>query len=240
MENIGLPKSIKSRPYWIQYVSTYIVFFLSLFVCKIKVNGRKNIPQENPFVLASNHFGYFDPFVLVHAIRKPIDFIMQKELGIEPHFLFAPMIYGAILTDRNKVAPSTIKEAIKSIKNEKILGIFPEGGITSTKLTQAKPGAVFIASKSNAKILPVSVSGGDNIWEDLFKGVRSRITVNIGKPFGPFELKGSKEEKVLKLDKYSLELVCRIAALLPDDRHGDYANNKTILKYKKENELRLI
>jgi len=239
MENIGLPKSIKPRPYWIQYVSTYIVFFLSLFVCKIKVNGRKNIPQDSPFVLASNHFGYFDPFVLVHAIRKPIDFIMQKELGIEPHFLFAPMIYGAILTDRNKVAPSTIKEAIKSIKNEKILGIFPEGGITSTILTKAKPGAVFIASRANAKILPVSVSGGDNIWDDFLKGVRSRITVNIGKPFGPFELKGSKDEKVLKLEKYSQELMCRIAALLPDDRHGDYANNKIILKYRKENKLRL-
>ena len=239
MENIGLPKSIKPRPYWIQYISTYIVFFLSLFVCKIKVNGRKNIPQDSPFVLASNHFGYFDPFVLVHAIRKPIDFIMQKELGIEPHFLFAPMIYGAILTDRNKVAPSTIKEAIKSIKNEKILGIFPEGGITSTVLTKAKPGAVFIASRANAKILPVSISGGDNIWDDFLKGVRSRITVNIGKPFGPFELKGSKDEKVLKLEKYSQELMCRIAALLPDDRHGDYANNKIILKYRKENKLRL-
>tara|TARA_B100001113_G_C21031942_1_gene588357 strand:+ start:604 stop:1101 length:498 start_codon:yes stop_codon:yes gene_type:complete len=164
---------------------------------------------------------------------------MQKELGIEPHFLFAPMIYGAILTDRNKVAPSTIKEAIKSIKNEKILGIFPEGGITSTILTKAKPGAVFIASRANAKILPVSVSGGDNIWDDFLKGVRSRITVNIGKPFGPFELKGSKDEKVLKLEKYSQELMCRIAALLPDDRHGDYANNKIILKYRKENKLRL-
>ena len=149
MENVGLPKFIKPRPYWIQYVSTYIVFFLSLFVCKIKVNGKKNIPKEKPLVLASNHFGYFDPFVLVHAIRKPIDFIMQKELGIELHFLFAPMIYGAILTDRNKVGPSTIKESIKSIKKGKILGIFPEGGITSTTLTKAKPGAIFIASKAN-------------------------------------------------------------------------------------------
>ena len=86
MENVGLPKFIRPRPYWIQYVSTYIVFFLSLFVCKIKVNGKKNIPKGKPLVLASNHFGYFDPFVLVHAIRKPIDFIMQKELGIELGF----------------------------------------------------------------------------------------------------------------------------------------------------------
>ena len=235
MENVGLPKFIKPRPFWLQYVSTYIVFFLSLFACKIKVNGKKNIPEDTPLVLASNHFGYFDPFILVHAIRKPIDFIMQKELGIELHFLFAPMIYGAILTDRNKVGPSVIKNSLKSIKKRKILGIFPEGGITSTELTKAKPGAVFIASKANTKILPVSISGGDNAWDDLLKGVRSRITVNIGKPFGPLELKGTKEEKILKLESYSKELMCRIAALLPDDRHGEYSNDRSIANYREEN-----
>ena len=165
---------------------------------------------------------------------------MQKELGIELHFLFAPMIYGAILTDRNKVGPSTIKESIKSIKNGKILGIFPEGGITSTSLTKAKPGAIFIASKANTKILPVSISGGDNAWDDLLDGVRSRITVNIGKPFGPFDIKGSKDEKISKLEDYSQELMCRIAALLPDDRHGEYSNDKRITKYRKENKLDLF
>ena len=240
MDNVGLPKFIKPRPYWVQYISTYIVFFLSLFVCKIKVNGKKNIPKDSPFVLASNHFGYFDPFVLVHAVRKPIDFIMQKELGIEFHFLFAPMIYGAILTDRNKVGPSTIKDSLTSIKKGKILGIFPEGGITSTKLTKAKLGAVFIASKANTQILPVSVSGGDNAWDDFLSGVRSRITVNIGKPFGPIEIKGTKEERVSKLEYYSQELMCRIAALLPNDRHGDYLNDKSIDKYRVENELDLF
>ena len=45
----------------------------------------------------------------------------------------------------------------------------------------------------NTIILPVSISGGDNAWNDLLHGIRSRITVNIGKPFGPFDIKGSKD-----------------------------------------------
>ena len=81
MENIGLPKSIKPRPFWVQYISTYIVFFLSLFIGKIKVNGRHNIPKEGSFVLASNHFGYFDPFVLVHAIRQTHRLYYAKRIG---------------------------------------------------------------------------------------------------------------------------------------------------------------
>ena len=76
--------------------------------------------------------------------------------------------------------------------------------------------------------------------DDLLKGVRSRITVNIGKPFGPLELKGTKEEKILKLESYSKELMCRIAALLPNDRHGEYSNDKSIVRYREENELDLF
>ena len=237
MENIRLPKSIKSRPYWVQYISTYIVFFLAMFVGKIKVRGRSNIPNEGPLVLVSNHFAYFDPFLLVYAIKKPIDFIMQKEMGIEPQFLFAPMIYGAILTDRNKVGPSTIKESMKTIKKGKILGIFPEGGITSPVLTKAKPGAVYLASMAKAKILPVSVRGASNAWGNIFRGVRSRIYINIGKPYGPIDISGTKSEKSKKIVNCSKELMCRIAALLPEEKHGCFSGDPSISTYQTENGL---
>ena len=48
-------------------------------------------------------------------------------------------------------------------------------------------------------------------------------------------IKGSKEEKISKLEEYSQELMCRIAALLPDDRHGEYSNDKSIASYRVEN-----
>ena len=240
MENIRLPKSIKSRPYWVQYISTYIVFFLAMFVGKIKVRGRSNIPNEGPLVLVSNHFAYFDPFLLVYAIKKPIDFIMQKELGIEPQFLFAPMIYGAILTDRNKVGPSTVKESMKTVKKGKILGIFPEGGITSLVLTEAKPGAVYLASKSKAKILPVSVHGASDAWTNILRGVRSRIYINIGKPFGPININGTRQEKTNKINDASKELMCRIASLLSEKKHGAFTGDPSISLYQKENGFEII
>ena len=240
MDNIRLPKSIRPRPYWIQYLSTYIIFLLGFFVGKIKVKGRWNIPKEGPLVLASNHFGYFDPFLLVHGIRKPIDFIMQKELGIEPYFLFAPMIYGAIMIDRNKVGPSTVKESLKSIKNGKMLGIFPEGGITSPVLTKAKPGAIYLAAMSKATILPVSVRGASKAWENIFRGVRSRVYINIGKPFGPFDIQGNKSEKTKKLENYSKELMCRTAALLPEEKQGEFLGDPSISEYQNENGIDII
>ena len=127
-----------------------------------------------------------------------------------------------------------------AIKKGKILGIFPEGGITSTTLTEAKPGAVYLASIANATVLPVSVRGASNAWDNIFRGVRSRIYVNIGKPLGPFDVKGSKEEKSKKLEMASRELMCRIAALLPDEKHGDFSGDPSIPVYQKENGLQSI
>ena len=150
------------------------------------------------------------------------------------------MIYGAILTDRNKVGPSTVKESMKTIKKGKILGIFPEGGITSSVLTEAKPGAVYLASKANAKILPVSVQGASDAWANILRGVRSRIHINIGKPYGPIKIDGTRKEKAQKMDEESRVLMCRIAALLPKEKHGFFSDDHSISIYQIENGLDIV
>ena len=62
-----------------------------------------------------------------------------------------------------------------------------------------------------------------------------RIKINIGKAFGPLEITGSKNEKKTQIETISSELMCRIAALLPDDKHGVYSNDERIPNYRLEN-----
>tara|TARA_B100000029_G_scaffold99235_1_gene89428 strand:- start:224 stop:508 length:285 start_codon:yes stop_codon:yes gene_type:complete len=90
---------------------------------------------------------------------------------------------------------------------------------------------------AKAKILPVSVRGASNAWENIFRGVRSRIYINIGKPFGPIDISGTKIEKSKKIAKASKEVMCRIAALLPEKKHGVFTGDSSISAYKKENNL---
>ncbi len=209
-------------------------------IAKIRVQGRWNIPKKDPCIVVSNHFSYLDPFFLVYAIQRPTSFLMQNDIGVEPYFLWAPMIYGAILTDRNKLAPSTIKQSLYRIEKKEVLGIFPEGGMKGFELAQAKPGAVYLSSLANVRVVPAAVHGGNEGWENIFRGVRSSIRINIGKPFGPLDIKGSKTEKKEQIDTISEELMCRIAALLPDNEHGVYSKDKRIQAYREENGFRTI
>ena len=88
-----------------------------------------------------------------------------------------------------------IKKAKKVLKNGEILGIFPEGTTTSPVLKKPKNGAVFLSTVEKVPIVPISIYGAETIWQDIFKGIRPKVYINIGKPFGPFDIKGTKSEK---------------------------------------------
>ena len=87
------------------------------------------------------------------------------------------------------------KETIDTLKENKIIGIFPEGGShDQTKLLEIKPGACIFAYKfyertrRNCLVIPVGIN---YFGSHRF---RSKVIVNIGKPLD-FELKAIKEEQ---------------------------------------------
>ena len=193
------------------------------------------MPKKGPYVIACNHFSYYDPLYFTYGVQKPLNFIAAADQNVEWYFMWAPIIYGWIPVDRKALAPSTIKKAIQVLKLGEILSIFPEGMQTGRALQKPRNGAVFLSTVGNAPIVPVSIYGAENALEDLFRGVRSRVRINIGKPFGPFEIKGTKQEKDSVLKETGIQLMCRIAALLPEESHGVCLGDPSISIYQLEN-----
>ena len=230
-------KYFSPRPSWIRKKLGYPALFIGSTIAKITVRGRWHLPKKGPLIVAANHFSYIDPPFFKYAIRKPINFLGASDQNIDWYFMWAPILYGFIPIDRTNLAPSTIKKAKKALKKGEILGIFPEGTSTSDSLRKAKNGAVFLSTVEKAPIVPMAIYGAETAWDDLFRGVRPRVNINIGKPFGPFEIKGSRENKTKQITKIGEELICRIGALLPDERHGVCAGDKRISEFRKINGL---
>ena len=228
-------KSFTPRPSWIRKKLGYPALFIGSTIAKITVRGRWHLPKKGPFIVAANHFSYIDPPFFKYAIRKPINFLGASDQNIDWYFMWAPILYGFIPIDRTNLAPSTIKKAKKALKKGEILGIFPEGTSTSDSLRKAKNGAVFLSTVEKAQIVPMAIYGAETAWGDLFRGIRPRVNINIGKPFGPFEIKGNRENKSNQITKIGEELICRIGALLPDEKHGVCAGDKRISEFRKIN-----
>ena len=228
-------KTFSPRPQWIRKKLGYAALLMGSTIAKIKVMGRWHLPKNGPYIVAANHFSYVDPPFFKYAIRQPINFLGASDQTIDWYFMWAPLLYGFIPIDRNNLAPSTIKKAKKALKNGEILGIFPEGTSTSSTLRKAKNGAIFLSTVEKAPIVPMSIYGAKTAWEDLLRGVRPTVKINIGKPFGPFDISGSREEKTKQIEEVGHELICRIAALLPENRHGVCSGDPSIKKFQKEN-----
>ena len=208
--------SYKLLPKWIRYLSSYLNLFLCSVLLKPKIYGRKNIPQNGPYIVAINHFHIFDPALVAYAIRKPISFLAASDQDIDWQVLIAGKLYGFIPTNRQKLAPSTIKKAIQALQKGDILGIFPEA-TTGPVLRRPKKGVTYLSLKSGCKILPMGIVGlEEDIWSQWFKGVRPQVAVKIGKPFSiSSSLPKDRSERQNKLSDIGDDIMHKIATLLP-------------------------
>ncbi len=221
-------ESLRPRSKPIRYLLGYFALFLGACLARIRVSGHHNLPARGPFIIAINHFSRLDPAFIIYAIRRPVAFLMASDQEVEWFLWWAPLLYGYIPTNRSRLAPSTIKTSLDVLKRGDILGIFPEGTSTAEEIRPAKGGAVYLSALTGAKIVPVSILGLSNAWENWFRGVRPTVTIKIGKPFGPVRLPKERTEKVKALKDIGDDLMARIAALLPP-RHRGYLRDKNQL-----------
>ena len=165
-----------------------------------RVNGLQNLPEQGPFVIAANHASYMDHFVmslLVSHLNRKIHVLAKKE-----HFnnIFKKIWHsyiGAIPIDREKGGKETLKQAIKALKEGKIIGVHPEGTRSLTgKPQKAKTGVAQLALKAKVPVIPIGLMG---TFEILPKGKYipklKKAVMNIGKPMRFVEYYNQKINK---------------------------------------------
>ncbi|MGM0502419.1 MAG: lysophospholipid acyltransferase family protein [Bacillota bacterium] len=159
--------------YWFSH---WVLKWVLKLVLRTKVRGVENIPQEGPVIVVANHVSNLDPPVLGVAINRKIHYMAKAEL-FENFFMAKIMnTYGAFPVERGTADTNAIKQALRLINNDKVLGIFPEGTRSKTgKLGRAKLGSVLLATKSKAPLLPVGLKTRHPI--------KDGVEVHFGKPF---------------------------------------------------------
>ncbi|NLM22027.1 MAG: 1-acyl-sn-glycerol-3-phosphate acyltransferase [Peptococcaceae bacterium] len=151
-------------------------------ILKIKgyrVQGLENVPAEGPFIVACNHLSLWDPVIVGCALPRPIIFMAKAELFDIPFVGIIIKGLHAFPVRRGHSDIAAIKKALTVLKNNAVLGIFPEGTRSKTgELQEAMTGVVLIMEKSGAPVLPVKIYGS----RGLLKQKRGTMGVIIGKP----------------------------------------------------------
>jgi len=121
-----------------------------------------------------------------------------------------------------------LRAAEAVLAQDGILGIFPEAGSWATVLRPPRPGAAFLAVRTGARILPMGFDGLPDVFPRLRKGRRARVTVRIGRPFGPFHATGRGQARRQQLDAIGHEIMRHIAELIPPEWRGHYSEDPAV------------
>ena len=165
-------------------VWTNIVLFI--YGIKVNVYGKENIDSSKGNLYISNHASYLDIFVQLAKLPDNVRMVYKNEINKVPLLGWAMLAAGFISLDRLNIrnAMRSLDKAAQKIKKGLSIVIYPEGTRTETgDVGEFKRGMFILADKSQADIIPVSLSNTFN----LMKSGSMRVypgTVNmvIGKP----------------------------------------------------------
>jgi 1-acyl-sn-glycerol-3-phosphate acyltransferase len=195
----------------------------------LQIIGQGNLPERGPLLVVANHFSFIDPVAMVRATPWPLEFVGGFQMPNAPASVtWLPKVWGYYPVFRGTGSRYALRAAEAVLAQDGILGIFPEAGSWATVLRPPRPGAAFLAFRTGARILPMGFDGLPDVFPRLRKGRRARVTVRIGKPFGPFHATGRGQARRQQLDAIGHEIMQCIAELIPPERRGHYSEDPAV------------
>ena len=159
-----------------------VPFFLVYF--RLARQGRKNARIDGATLVAANHRSFLDPFVIGACLpwSKPMNYVAKVELFEKRWQGFFLCRLGAFPIRRGEADEMAIETAEIVLERGGSVCIFPEGTrIRKGSLGRPKRGVGRLALRTGAKVLPVAVSGS----EDVRRGWRIRprkVKIRVGRP----------------------------------------------------------
>jgi 1-acyl-sn-glycerol-3-phosphate acyltransferase len=210
-----------------KYLIRWLIRLIFNLVAHVEVRGYENLPQEGGFVIATNHLGIVDVPIAFYALDRWDMFVMIGEKWEKVNlFRWVGKYFNFIFIDRFNPDIKTLRKVISLMENNNILVIAPEGTRSRTgALIEAKAGTSYLATKLNRPIVPVGITGTEDqaLIANLKRFRRGHITVTAGPAFTLPPLPRENRDEILQ--QYTDEIMCHIAALLPEKYRGVYSNH---------------
>lgn len=173
-----------------------IVGFFMRHIYRLEVHGRENIPQDSErLIICGNHKSNLDPVAISAIFERQIFWMAKKELFENKFFGGFLTKLGAFPIDREGNDLAAIKKSLKILKNEDVLGIFPEGTrVKEADYTRIKSGIALIAQKTNSRVLPVYIEGDYKPFRKTRIYFREPVKINKEIKYSPGELENISQD----------------------------------------------
>jgi 1-acyl-sn-glycerol-3-phosphate acyltransferase len=206
---------------WLYRIGKIVVgAFLRLFT-RWRVEGKENVPPKGGLLVVANHLNFNDPPLLGVSLDRQVVFMAKGELFRSRIWAWFLSSLGAFPVHRGRPDREAIRQSERALAEGKALVMFPEATRSeNARLQPALNGSALIASRHSVPVLPVGITGTEELTKAFWIFRRPRLTVNIGKPF--FLPKAGNKLSKEELAENTELIMRRIAELLPPGYRGVY------------------
>ena len=205
---------------WIWRILFPPVRFLVFLFARVEIRGREHVPASGAYIIVANHTSWKDPPIVSLALGTPIRWMAKIEVFDYPLIGFLLRGIGNFAVRRGESDRRSVQLALQVLERGLPLGVFPEGHRSDDrKLLRGWPGISLLADRADALIVPCGIVGTPTARLRPIR--RTEAVLSFGKPFRVSDLAPDiGRDRQATADAIML----RIAAVLPPEMRGVYAN----------------
>ena len=203
-------------------IISQIVKLGTRILCRIDAPDLDKVPMRGPLIAYSNHTGQIEVAVFFGQLQpRRITGWAKMEAWDNAFLRWLFNLWGLIPVRRGEADTTALRKAVTALEKGYIFGIAPEGTRNITgRLKRAQPGAVLLAVRSGAPLLPIVHWGGEDFLRNLARLKRTDFHIRVGDPIC-LKVDGVRMTREIRQQIVD-EMMYRLAELLPHEYRGEY------------------
>jgi 1-acyl-sn-glycerol-3-phosphate acyltransferase len=188
---------------------------------RVNVLAPQRLPKSGAAVLICNHTSALDPLLIQSVCPRLIVWMMAREYYEITALNWIFRTIEAIPVERGGRDLAATRAALRALEAGRILGVFPEGRIeTSRQLLPFQTGVAMIAIKAAVPVYPAYLDGTQR-GRGMLQGLLHRNVASLA--FGPevnFERSSTSKEGLQAATEVLAGAVGRLKRVIEQSRNG--------------------
>jgi 1-acyl-sn-glycerol-3-phosphate acyltransferase len=204
---------------------------ITSLICRIDDTQLEKIPLSGPLIIYTNHVNILEiPIIYTRLQPRCVHGMLLAERWKNPILHWMLDKTETIPMHRGEADLFAIRKGLELLGKGDMIIISPEGTRSHDgRLAPAHPGAVLLALHSRAPLVPVAYFGAEKYAKNLRRLMRTDFHIRVGDPFR-LDPGGEKITRAVR-EKMIEEMMLQLAALLPEQYRGVYAEPGTSMKH---------
>jgi 1-acyl-sn-glycerol-3-phosphate acyltransferase len=207
-------------------VRLFIRAGLAMVGVRVEVIGRERLDPNQTYLFTPNHQSLIEVPLCVTYLKRNIAYLGKKEVFKYPIFGYGIRLIGVVPVDRGNSASAveSAKLAAENLRRGKSYVVYPEGTRSPDgRLLPFKKGAFMMAIDAGVPIVPISISGANEIMpKRQIKVFPSTVRLTVHEPISTKSYSRENIGELMQLTRTRIAsgLTEKPATVQPTNRSG--------------------